>query len=452
MSRALTGLLLLALSSIAAAQSGNATTALRFEEVLHRAVLRASAEDARLVVTKYNLKLLEALGRTRIELRPSLGLLAFSNPVLLATNIGSSLLFNRRTAPSAAVLQSARFDVLASELQAHATRIQAQTGAARAYFELLEKQQAADRAQAALGTLRRRSGEIERLLRATRITAYDQVSFEQQLVDLEWQSMEAQAQRKSAAGRLALLIGLDGEPAQIRVEDENLFSGAWQQPAPPLQVLLASAAQNRSELQLVRTKLASLQREAPGQRVIQFDSLNAGYSYVSNTTGIASSAGGFLLGGNSGHGELALRVPLRDTGEKAAQNALLAARIRLLETEIRNIEDSIRAEVMTLESETSADLERVRLAARRVELAQKAYDVIGARSEAGLAQPAAVAQAAQAVLAAQSSHSRAINERKASLFTLNMFAGLDQPAADRSRGDRRDALALLPPAGKVGGQ
>ena len=123
-----------------------ATAKLRFAEVLQKATARARTEDARIEMANGNLKLLEALGKWRIELRPSLGLFAFSNPMLLATNLGSSLLLNRRTAPTAHALQGARFDALAAEVQAESLRVRTRIEAAHCYFDLLAKQQMAERA------------------------------------------------------------------------------------------------------------------------------------------------------------------------------------------------------------------------------------------------------------------------------------------------------------------
>ena len=43
---------------------------------------------------------LETQNKTRVELRPSLGLLSFSNPLLLAANLGSGLMIGKRGAGS----------------------------------------------------------------------------------------------------------------------------------------------------------------------------------------------------------------------------------------------------------------------------------------------------------------------------------------------------------------
>jgi outer membrane protein TolC len=400
---------------------------LRFEEVLDRAVSRATVEDARVEMSRDQLRLLETLGKTRFELRPTLGLLAFSNPVLLATNIGTGLLLNRRTAPTRAALEGARFDTLASELQSHATRIRARVEAARLYFELLEKQEIGDRAEAALNARKRQSAEIDRLLNASRITASDRIAFEQELLDLEAQSVEVHAQRKAAAARLAVLIGALELSQRLRLEESGPKFAAWDRPAPPLDELLKSAAERRGDLRLLREKIDGLRRESPSSRKPQIESVSAGYARVTNAPG-TTNVPGFLLGGHTGRGEFTFNIPLKDTGEKAAENTLRLARIRFLETEVRNVEDSIRAEIMTFETEAAVSLERVRLSSRKLELTRKAYQAVESRVAAGLAPLSALAQVERAVLDAHWNHARSINQRKSSLFTLYTLAGLDQEA------------------------
>lgn len=406
---------------------GNAPRVLRFEEVLSRAVTRATAEDARLEITRDNLKLLEALGKARLELRPTLGLLAFSNPMMLAANIGTGLLFNHRTAPSTAVLESARFDILASELQTSATRVHARIEAARLYFDLLEKQEINNRSQKAIAARQERTTEVERLLNASRITAFDQIAFEQELLDLESQAIEARAQRKSTSTRLALLIG--STELDLQIEEIDLYSGAWDRPAPTLQKLLESATERRGELRLIREKIDSLR--VPHSRKLPLESLSAGISQTSISQGAAANMAGYLLG-KAGHGEITFSIPLRDTGEKAAGNELRLARIRFLETELRNIEDNIRAEVMALETEASASLERVRLSSRKLALARKAHSAVEARVSAGLAQPSAMAVAERGLLAAEWDQARSVNQRKSSMFTLFAVAGLDGAQTESS--------------------
>jgi outer membrane protein TolC len=109
------------------------------------------------------------------------------------------------------------------------------------------------------------------------------------------------------------------------------------------------------------------------------------------------------------------------------------ARIRLLETEMRNVEESITSEVITLETEAAAALERVRLANRKLDLARKAQQAVEARYQAGLTDAAAVANAESAVLAAQWTQARTVNARKASLFMLYAVSGVDGGAPAEGR-------------------
>lgn len=400
---------------------------LRFAEVLQKATARARTEDARMEMANGNIKLLEALGKWRVELRPSMGIFAFSNPMLLATNLGSSLLLNRRTAPTANTLQAARFDALAAEVQAESLRVRTRIEAAHHYFDLLAKQQMADRAAELLVSRRKGRKQVDAMMRNARISALEKLTFEQDLLDLESQWLDAETARKGAAIRLSQLIGLENPAEGIRVEDVSIAEGTEALPLRNVSgQFFQKALMNRAEIKLLQNKIAALSRQGSGEKKVKLDTGGMGFARVSNSPGLVSEgAKGTLLGGNTGRGDLGLTISLRDTGEKRAQEQLHAARIKVLEMELRKLEDSIRAEVATLENEVSGSSERLALASRRLELARQADLVVQARVEGGLADPSARAYSEQRVLAAHWMEARATNERKASLFTLLTMSGLD---------------------------
>ena len=136
----------------AASAAGREETAqpVHLREVMEAAGRYASTEEARLQLLRSQAKFLETQNKTRVELRPSLGLLSFTNPLLLAANLGSSLTIGKRGAPTPAALQSAWFDVLTAELSAEHARTEAQAAAARAFYALLEKQEAAAQTESLL--------------------------------------------------------------------------------------------------------------------------------------------------------------------------------------------------------------------------------------------------------------------------------------------------------------
>lgn len=418
-------LLLAGMMTIAAAAAGTPPAVrLRLDDVLRAAETRAKVEDARLDLAKSALQFLDTQNRWRFEFRPSLNLFAFSNPALLATNLGAGLLFNRRTAPGFAAMDNARFDTLAAEVNAETLRVRVRLEAGRQYFELLEKQQLARLAAGMLERRKQSEPEVQRLLEASRITSADSLAFENELLELEWQWLNAESERKAAAARLRTAIGLEDQAPDIVVEDVE-FRPSADSGVPALEDLLRLAFAHRAESRLLREKIAGLAATLPGSagRRVKLETAGAGYSYIDNHTGIANALNGNVLGGNTGRGDLTLNIPLRNTGERAAHQQVTAARIRLLELEIASMEDAVRQQIAILHGEAAASVERLNLAARRLELARKSAGVVRARADHGLAGMTSAWAADAAVLAAEAAHASASYRRIAKSFELQVACG-----------------------------
>lgn len=401
---------------------------LRLEQVISAALATAKMGEARLELAKSNLRYLEALNKTRIELRPTLGIFAFSSPALLATNLGSGLLFNRRTAPGPAAMDNARFDALAAELSSESAKVRVQLDATRAFFDLLGKQKIAALAAQALSHRRTRRGEIDQFLEASRITTVDQLAWEQELIDSESAWLNAECDRKSSATRLGVLIGQTSEAAGLVVAEPDFSQVDGGNTIPDLERLVTLAVQRRSESKLMNDKLIALRDTGKAPRKVSIDTLNTGYGYISNKAGISNALTSGVLGGNTGRGELTLNIPLRDNGEKPAHDAVTAARTKLLELEMSALEESMRVELADLRDAAAASIERVRLASKRLELARRAAQVIQARVENGLAALPANWSADQAVLIAESAYMEAEYERRFRLYALTVVCGLDRPS------------------------
>src|SRR5215210_6314962 len=89
---------------------------LSLEEAVRRASERGSErERIQLAVAVAHQRYLEAQSKFRWEFRPRLGLLSFSNPLLLASSLGGGLTIGRNQAPES-VRQNARLDSLAAEV------------------------------------------------------------------------------------------------------------------------------------------------------------------------------------------------------------------------------------------------------------------------------------------------------------------------------------------------
>lgn len=386
---------------------------LRLKEVLSAAVSAARVGEARLELARSNLRYLETLDKTRIELRPSIGVFAFSAPALLASNLGSSLVFNRRTAPGPAAMDNARFDSLAAEIAAANLKVRTEVEAARACFDLAGKQEVERIAAETLAARRRAGAEVDRFLDAGRITSAEKLAYQRELLDLEAFWLNADSERKASSTRLAVLIGRPELASTLSVEDVDQAQVAA---APEVERLVALALEHRPEIQLVKQSHAKL----------AFESGSAGYSYISNKSGVSNALAGGILGGHTGTGAISFTLPLRNTGEKPAHDAVTAARMKLLEIDLKSMEDSLRAEIATLRDAASSAGERARLAERKSELARQSERVIQARADTGLEALTAVWAANQAALSAQSAYLRARYEAQSSLYELAVVCGTER--------------------------
>jgi outer membrane protein TolC len=403
----------------------------RLREAMEAAGRHASTEEARLQLFRSQAKYLETQNKTRVELRPTLGLLSFTNPLLLAANLGSSLTIGKRGAPTPAALQSAWFDVITAELTAERARTEAQAAAARAFYNVLEKQEAAAQTQLLLASRRAHAAGVDKLLRVAKITALDKLAADAQLLDAESEAFEAESARSAAAMELAMLIGRPEAGAALRVEEE-----ANALPATPVvpvatEALFERALQHRTDVQVLRERIERL-RSRGKSRVPKPQSVQAGYGYVAGVPGgVSRSAESFLLGGNTVRVDIGFAIPLRDIGEKAAMEELMDARARLLESEMAAMERQIRAEVFAARNAIEASEHRLAVARRKLELASQAQAMITARVDSGLADANAQMASRQAVHQAQSEFVKAQCLRKAGLLTLMVMCGLDgeSPAA-----------------------
>ena len=409
-----------------AAGPGQPAPVVRLREAMDAAGRHASTEEARLHLLRSQARFLETQNKTRVELRPSLGLLSFSNPLLLAANLGSSLMIGKRGAPTPAALQSAWFDVLTAELLAERARTEAQAAAARAFYAVLEKQEAAAQAQTLLAARRSHASGVEKLLKVSRLTALDKLAVDSQVLDAESEAFEAESARGAAAMELATLIGQPETAANLRVEDEPGVVPSSPVIPASTETLLERALHRRGDVQVLREKIEALRTRGGPGRLGKPQSVQAGYGYVAGVPGgVSRSAENFLLGGNSARIDLGFGIALRDIGEKAAMEELMDARARLLESEMAAMERQVRAEVFAARGAIEVSEHRLAAARRKLELASQAEAMISARVDGGLADANAQMSSRQALHQAQSEFMRAQYSRKAGLLTLVVMCGLE---------------------------
>ncbi len=423
-------LILIAMGAACLVRAAPAGRPVSLTEALRSAVSRAKADDARGEVAASQLRMLEAANKWKVELRPTLGLLSFSHPALLAANLGSSLLMGRRNAPSSYALTSARFDVLAAELASEQLRARTEIETARAFFDLLEKQQVSRQIQAVLAERRKKERELERLLQVSRVTAVDRINFQQDLLELEEQVVDAEMRRRLSSVQLAALMGqLDGAE-ELEVEDAVVTAVSLGSALPPVEKLVESALLYRKESQLLRNRIEALREKAGVGRKSPVESISTGYSYLANgVSALANTTRPDLIGGHSGQGGFTLSIPLRQTGEKAAEKELLLARIRALELESRVMETELRSELLSMRNVVEAGMQRLQLASRRVELTRKKRQMIQARADNGLGAFDAAARAEEADLQAEGALVKASCARKNSLFALMVLCGMEDQVA-----------------------
>ncbi len=379
----------LSLAASAAAWASD-TGALTLPAAVEAAGRRARTDRLRLDLAQANVRMLEAQGRTRIDFRPGLSLLSFSNPLLFATSLGASLSIGKPNAPSAFVLGSASLEVLEAELAAEKARVRAEADTVRAYFRLAEKQQLSDRA----GSLALASGsygrEMDRLLKEARITELDSLQGRRRLLDLRSNAVDAESARREAAIVLSGLIGLSDAPDSLRVALE---------PGPPR--VEPAIRESRSDLTLLRERAAAIRRR--GSRAPR-GSVQAGFHRVDSSGIRAAHPSNYLLGGNTGRLDFNLGLSLRRTGEREAAEEILEARLGMLDAEIERLEGEVRTEAALLSSALAAAAEKAGIARERWSNSARALELLVAREEAGLAARPAILEAELAVYQTYAAH------------------------------------------------
>lgn len=426
---------LLAVALATSALPASADGPVRLQDVVRQAVEKAQTENARTSLAQSQLKLLEAQSKWKLELRPSLGLFSFSNPGLLAASVGSGLLMQRFSAPSALTMRNAQLDLLGAEVDAERIRVEAEIQAGHAFFDLLERQQVAGMLQATIGQRQQHHDQLERMVKAGRVTALEPVAAQMQLLDLEQQFLEVEDQRRVSAIRLATLIGEPERATTLVVEDAVAEKAVLQAGIPEVEPLLQEAFAARPEVSLLRQRLREMEAQLnPGRRV-RIESAGGGYAYVSDAGGLVGSGlKGALLGGNTGRTELNLAIPLRKTGEKEAGNAVLAARARLVAIELDRLQQQVRSELLTARSRAMAAQMRRGIARRRLELAEQHAAMIAARVAGGLATEQESLQASQRALGARVELTQAGSQEQAARFALRVICG-------RSPGESKAQIA-----------
>lgn len=354
----------------------------RLRQVLRLAADRVDNEDRSVQNARLELQMLEALSRTRIEFRPQLNVLAFSNPLFLAANLASGFSVNRRTAPSPVNMELARFAVVEAEVGHARRRIDAQIDTTHQFLALAESQDVAARACSGVGMRNRDGQKVKVLLSLKRITRLDAIRFEQEVTALEGDCLEANAQADTAAVALKRLVGIEFPARQVLVATDDLVQFSDSSVLPESSELVKTVFESQSEFRLISQHISNL-TSAPSDRKVRVESLSSGYSYH-RQKGLSNVMKGILLSGNAGSQDSGFLISFRNTGERSATYAFLQARLDRLDHEFDDLKRTVAHEIEDNEQRVTLSAARVRLAQKKEVLASELHRATVQRVQVGL--------------------------------------------------------------------
>jgi hypothetical protein len=164
---------------------------LTFDEAIRRASERGSErERAQLAVAVTHERYLETQSKFRLELRPRLGLLSFSNPAMLASSIGLGMVMGR-SQPSEWVRQNARLDALTAEVAVERAVMNARLEVTRRYFDVFEREETQKHLMEASQQHQETRRRLEQRSKSNGATAIDGAAWELRVIAMETQLDEA---------------------------------------------------------------------------------------------------------------------------------------------------------------------------------------------------------------------------------------------------------------------
>ena len=400
---------------------------LTLDQVVSRAVKRANErETARVSAAIASEQYLESQSKFHFELRPRAGLMAFSNPALLASSLGVGMLLGSNRASSWA-LQNARLDAIAAEIGAQRATMAAEREALGQYFALLQKQKAADAIGDLLEQRRTRLKSVAEKAKAAEATAIDAAVLETGVITLETQLEDAETQEQMAAAALGELLG-SSEGEELRVADFEVP----EHEIPSIEVLYSAAIKKGGSRASIREKLDAEKKRIPRVRPVSVTSPSASYAHIDDHghSGVGPGQGGFLLGGNSGSLDLGLQIFPGAKAENAAVATAISARISALESELADLNDSLRSNLDTLRLLVVSTRRKADRAARKLELADRIQRLTSLRERSGLASSQAVITAEMDASRARADWHQAESERDAAWTHLMVACDLGGAATD----------------------
>jgi outer membrane protein TolC len=412
---------------------------LTLDQVVRRARDRARQEEGLKVAQAIaSEQYLEALSKFRVELRPRIGILAFSNPALLATNIGAGMLFSR-TPVSKWSIHQARLDRLESEIAALQAIGRAERDAIRVYFQRLAGQRQVKNLMEELEQKRMARDQVRRNTRAGRATSLELASWETRLLALEAQLEQAEHDNASAGLDLRRTIGMEDDGAELQVAELEVSD--YTGPVPTTASLQKIAFVQPAGKNSLRSRLEAEKKALVGTKGVSGSAFSINYGNIRDRGGNRAGLGpgGFLLGGNSGSVDLGISFSLRQTGENAAINAAMRARVGTLELRLDHTESEDRWEVESLRLLAISSRKKFELAQRKLRVAEESIRLVTMREKARLATTEMVIAADMELRGARVELERASFEKNSRWLQLLAAARLDATTAD----SHRQVIALM---------
>jgi outer membrane protein TolC len=423
---------------------------LTLDQVVSRAVKRANErETARVSAAIASEQYLESQSKFHFELRPRAGLMAFSNPALLASSLGVGMLLGSNRTSSWA-LQNARLDAVGAEIGAQRATMAAEREALGQYFALLQKQNATDAIRDLLDERRTRLKSVAEKAKAAEATAIDAAVLETGVITLETQLEEAETQEQMAAAALGELLG-SSEGEELRVADIEVPEHVEE--VPSIEVLYRGAAKKGGSRVALREKLDAEKKRIPRVKPVSVTSPSAGYAHIDDHghSGVGPGQGGFLLGGNSGSLDLGLQIFPGAKTENAAVATAITARISALESELADLDHSLRSNLDTLRLLVLSTRRKADRAARKLELADRIQRLTSLRERSGLTSSQAVITAEMDASRARADWHQAESERDAAWTHLMVACDLGGAATDIQKSLAWEGQSENPGKSETGG-
>jgi outer membrane protein TolC len=345
------------------------------------AVQGLSPEELEVKIAASRVRVLESMSKRNFELRPQLGILTLTNPVVLAASLGSNFLVNRNSAPSRFALLGARTDLLATELLYSQSSFNKKMQTSRAFFDLVAAQRYTKQACDERTAHERARSTVERLVARGRLTMVDQLRYEQEAVQIISECLDSEIRRKLASAALGTAIGVRQADltAVLPEPTTGLFKKVSINPEADSSAFSASVPEN------LRLKAAEIRRVAAGGSRVKMPDVSFFQSNLKEAGNTGSISPDYLAGGNFLYPTISWRIPLRDTGQNKAEAELLKAKLEKLEAGIEAYEHVVADEVETLEAMNSAAPQRIELEEQKLDIATRSREMITLRYQKGLA-------------------------------------------------------------------